>query len=461
MKKIPEAVTKALESIRRELGSNISISRLNGHYYVYRRTTAWDKNRKKVRSIAEYLGRITDDGTFIRKGAQYGAAAERPVQAAGPERLSETDKKILTALSMNSRASLAFIGGLAGLKPNSTHYRIGQLEERYGIRYIIEPNLVKLGYLEYLALVKFVGKRPDVARLKEAFAKMRNVQLVLLTSGRYDMILHFVGRSGENASGLFYRFLLDKTIAEYDMEWTISPFFATYCFVPLRGEFYELLKESVWKRSKETPRIQQGQITGREYAVLREMNADANMDFTDIDKRHGLDRGTSQYTYHRLKENGIIVRPTITMQHTGIKYNAVLIANMINGKLLIDSRENLLNEIIGQSPNPTNRFALVGDTGAPALFIFPVYRDGDLQRVETSLLERVKGFELITLIVTEVLLGTLCYRLFDNMHSRQYSRIIEDYKRNLPQNKVDYDAGRQEQKKENVESVELEESETD
>ncbi|MGI0134200.1 MAG: Lrp/AsnC family transcriptional regulator, partial [Candidatus Micrarchaeaceae archaeon] len=341
MKKLPSAVADALEKARKELGSNVSISRLNGHYYVYRRSTRWDKEKKKVRSIAEYLGKITDDGTFIRKGmvegdlehareliiARGGSVTLPEATAAGraalsvSEPLNATDRKILTALSMNSRASLGLIGRLSGLKPSSVHYRIKQLEERFGIRYIAEPSIIKLGYLEYIALLRFVGKRPDVNALKDAFSKVHNVQLVLLTSGRYDMVIRFVARSNENSSSLFYSLMKDDTIGEYDMGWTISPFFSSYGFVPLREEFYDLLKERIWKRSKDTPRMLPGQITEREHAVLRELNSGANKDFTDIDKRLGLERGTSRYTYYRLVEQGILVRPTITMTHPGARYN--------------------------------------------------------------------------------------------------------------------------------------------
>ncbi|MGH2639978.1 MAG: hypothetical protein ACRDF4_11975, partial [Rhabdochlamydiaceae bacterium] len=69
MKKLPSAVADALERARKELGGNVSVSRLNGHYYLYRRSTRWDKEKKRVRSVADYLGKITDEGTFIRKGA--------------------------------------------------------------------------------------------------------------------------------------------------------------------------------------------------------------------------------------------------------------------------------------------------------------------------------------------------------------------------------------------------------
>lgn len=486
MKRLPDVIAQALERAKRELGGNVTISRLNGHYYLYRRSTRWDKDNKRVRSSAEYLGRITDSGAFIGKGLASSGDLERArelilsrggsvtlpgshaeAQAAPePEKTSDTDRKIITTLSMNSRANLAFIGKSVGLKPNSTYYRIKQLEERYGIRYIMELNPGNLGYQEYLGLIRFVGKRPDTARLREAFSSIPNVQLALLTSGRYDMLVHFVARNNDNASSMFYKFLLDKTIGEYDLEWAISPFFSTYCFVPLRDNFYELLKEKIWKRSKETPRLMPGQITSREHAVLQSMNSNANIDFTSIDKAHGLERGTARYTYHRLVENGTVVRPTITMQRSGVRYNAVMLISMINGKLVTDSRERLLFEIIDDTKSMTNKYALVGNTGAPsgALFICPIRRDGDLQRIEANLLEKIKGSELITLIVTEALVGNLCYRSFDNMHSRQYKRIIEDYKRNLPQNKVNYDdTGREKTPKRSVkeEPIELDENETD
>ena len=72
----------------------------------------------------------------------------------------EAENRILTTLSMNGRATLKFIGKQIGLTKHPTYRRVRQIEEKYGIKYIAEIDVKKLGYLSFLVLIKFLGKIP-------------------------------------------------------------------------------------------------------------------------------------------------------------------------------------------------------------------------------------------------------------------------------------------------------------
>lgn len=79
-----------------------------------------------------------------------------------------------------------------GLSEQATYYRVKKLEERLGIRHITEINVEKLGYLKFIGFVKFLGAIPSVEEIRSAFEYEGRVQLALLTSGKYDLILFFM-----------------------------------------------------------------------------------------------------------------------------------------------------------------------------------------------------------------------------------------------------------------------------
>ena len=46
----------------------------NGRKYLYRSVSFWDKDKKAPRSHMEYVGRVMDDGTVVKKKEKQAAA---------------------------------------------------------------------------------------------------------------------------------------------------------------------------------------------------------------------------------------------------------------------------------------------------------------------------------------------------------------------------------------------------
>lgn len=44
----------------------LEVKRLNNNYYLYRSTTRWDKESRRIRKVSEYLGRITREGVVAK-----------------------------------------------------------------------------------------------------------------------------------------------------------------------------------------------------------------------------------------------------------------------------------------------------------------------------------------------------------------------------------------------------------
>ena len=67
MKDIPPKVLKTFERMKESEEGCIELKKIRGRYYVYRATSEWDKEDKKVRKITVYLGSITPEGTYVPK----------------------------------------------------------------------------------------------------------------------------------------------------------------------------------------------------------------------------------------------------------------------------------------------------------------------------------------------------------------------------------------------------------
>jgi hypothetical protein len=90
---------------------------------------------------------------------------------------------------------------------------------------------------------------------------------------------------------------------------------------------------------------------------------------------------------------------------------------------------------------PINKYIFGGDISLPSgfMFIAPVYSEGNLDYLRKDLITNVRGIGIDDLIITQVVVGRLCYRLFDNMYSMQYKPLVEKYKVRTYQGRITYD----------------------
>ena len=67
MKDIPPKIMKTFERMKKEDTPHIELKLIKNNYYVYRATSEWDKEQKRVRKITEYMGSIDRDGVFTKR----------------------------------------------------------------------------------------------------------------------------------------------------------------------------------------------------------------------------------------------------------------------------------------------------------------------------------------------------------------------------------------------------------
>lgn len=426
---VPSLVMERYRELKRAYGFCTSLKKISDRYYVYKVIPRWDSLEKKAKTSTVYLGRITGEGIFIEKeeSKQRGGARHAvPVKAtergaAFPKtypksQLSKIDKTLLTILSTNARADLSYLGRKLGLKPEETYRRVRQLEVKYGIKYLAEIDTRKLGFLSFFIRANFYERSPTEKEILAATSGEPGVQLVQALSG-YGFVIYALAKDNKEIADMKGR--IRTALGKYDSKWSTTPAVFHYSFIPLRDEFLESLK---------------GRILKREYAVLKELNRKGTTEFTEIDKRYKFDDGRALYTYHRLKEKGVLMRVTMTMEKLPIKYIGMILETISNYKQFGKTRLRSLMDILKETNSMTNKYVLVTGIESPsgAAFFLPIFREGDLEAASESAAKLKRGIRLKTYVVTNTLVGSMCFRRIDPTNTMLHDRLVKEYGARLP-----------------------------
>ena len=430
---LPTSVAECLNALRKGHQHYITVKVINGKYYAFEVISKWDTTSKKRKTLTTYLGSIKDNGLFAP--AVHRAYARAQEVNKTMQTLGKYDLDILTNLSMNGRMSIPSLAKRLGTSITAARYQIEKIGSKYSLRYMAEIDTGALGYLSYVTFVKFKSKIPSFTEIKEVLENEPRVQIAASLSGEYQLLIYFLSRSNSDIATFIYNLQTNTNFNKYSAEFFTTPDFTSYGFTPIRDKFFELLEEQVWERTKDSPIPRSDQISRRVFNVLKELTSNGSLEFHEIDIKYGYTSGASQYTYHQLIENGTIKRITISITPNNVKYNAIILAKITNGKSFGKTRKNLLKEIISQETEGLiNKYVLTSDIETPhgILFVLPIVKESDLHVVQAQLQKQVKGIEQTTIIITEIILGSFCYRRFDNTYSKQYRRLIEEYKVKIP-----------------------------
>ncbi|EQD30331.1 transcriptional regulator, AsnC family [mine drainage metagenome] len=478
--KLPDAVRDKLNSLEGELGKRLAVLRVyKDHYYIYSYEMAVAKADDRRRSVVRYIGKIDEKGGFSGPKYRDVVISAEPIEAmnasvrrridalgasnksiavvpkdnlfyvydtsvailpkyvctisgngtttydrgaeSGQQKdaqdLDRADLTILRCLSMNARMPLRDIANLAGITPGAVFRRKALLEKRYGIRYFAEVDLYELEYSMYLCFVKFDELIPNEEELRTAIAKEPRVQMAATTKGSYDLMMYIVAKNSDDVTTMLYR-LRQGALKDYKSRWRLMTYNNYYGYIPLRDEFFDLIEEErVWYKEKDSLSKPKDKMTYTEYVVLRELNTNGDFEFAEVAKRFDLKPQNVQYAYHALKEKyKYLQRITLTMNKAPLRYDAVIFMEVIDMSAFLDTRKNLLLNVIEEA-YPINKYALVGDITSPygAIFIVPIRFDELADAIKNDLVAHVRGIEVNDLIITQVIVGRMCYRFF-----RQY-----------------------------------------
>ncbi len=100
--------------------------------------------------------------------------------------------------------------------------------------------------------------------------------------------------------------------------------------------------------------------------------------------------------------------------------------------MIVETHINLLREIISDTEQGINKYALVGDIEVPkrVIFFMPVFNENELAQTQENMQRKLKGVEIRSLIATNVIVGDFCYKRFDNtdISCSQYQILANEYK---------------------------------
>ncbi len=451
MADLPQGIASTLERLKKSYGFYITVKRINKKYYLYRDSGKWDKEEKRVKITSEYLGRILEDGRYVKKkvvtinnlekakkiitssGGKISWPEENQNSASLPGREVDVDvfdTKILSALSMNARMPKSKIADIVDKREQTVQHRIKILEKSLGIRYLAEISTSALGFNTYVIKIKFREQKPRIDEIKRALANEPKIQFAAETKGNYDLLLYLIDRSSGLAENTLWKLRSESPLNRYDSTWQMSPISQGYGYIPLRDDFIEkAISQMEWKRSTEKRHPGPGELLKREIIMLKELNRNGNADFSDIELRNSLPKGTARYTYLRLLESGIIRRITITAEKIPVKYIAIIQLKYINAYNFAKTRPKILREIIAYN-KIANKYALEGDIGIPnsILLIMPVFSDSELDKTMEYFKTEIQGVSSTFLIITNIIGGSLCYRRFDSIYSIQQNILENEYK---------------------------------
>lgn len=123
-------------------------------------------------------------------------ARSTAVAGEAPLRLDETDKAIIQALQEDGRMSYKNLAPLVGLSPPAVRQRVLQLIDGGAIQIVAVTDPTTLGFdVQAMLGVKAVGELDAIAT---SAAAMSEVDYLVVTTGRFDMLLEIVCETNEH-----------------------------------------------------------------------------------------------------------------------------------------------------------------------------------------------------------------------------------------------------------------------
>lgn len=274
---------------------------------------------------------------------------------------------------------------------------------------------------------KFLDQKPTYEMVLEATSKNPKVQLVLSTKGIYDLLIFCLAENNDMVVNILNEIRDSETLKYVKSEWYVTSIHSEYGFLPLRQEFFDILKDKLTNNSISKDNLSTHNLKFKEYALLYELNINSRREFKSLDQKYNLPIGSSKKAYNDMIDKGkenIILRPTIIIKNASKKYDAILVAKIIDRAEFIKSKRNLLKYKTYESGSFIDSFSYICDMEIPdsILYLFPVINEDSLEKVKTDFFDMIKGIELESQVVEKIIVGNLGYRSFDDSYLPQYSK---------------------------------------
>ena len=136
------------------------------------------------------------------------------------ERYNVVTRKILRALSENSRVSISDLAKSLGISRMTARLKLKRVAEEFNIHYTVEfnENLLRL-VAPHLIAVKF-EKKPDYAHVARLLSQTHIPQIAVSMRGGYDMLVYAVARTTREYA--HWDKSMQILLSEYGVDWKPS-----------------------------------------------------------------------------------------------------------------------------------------------------------------------------------------------------------------------------------------------
>lgn len=256
-------------------------------------------------------------------------------------KLDMLDKKIITALNHNAKASYSVIARKVRSSKEVVNYRIKRLVEEGIIKEFV--TIFGLGYWAHKVLLVFerIGVQEE-KKIIDYLTNHSNINWITPCSGNWDIVFAIMAKDPAHLDKIL-REIMDE-IGEYAQDYKIATSIGSETF----GHTYIL--GSV-KESKKVKRNIQGKLEfdEKDKQIAKFIHTDARAKLTDISLKTGIPVDTVKYRIKKMEENAIIKRYRLILDPSKLGYNRhEIFIRCIN---LSDSVISKFREYAKQNPN--------------------------------------------------------------------------------------------------------------
>lgn len=258
-------------------------------------------------------------------------------------KLDLLDKKIITALNQNVRASYSDIAKKVRTSKENVNYRIQRLIKEGIIKQFV--TIFGFGYWAYKILVQLEKIDPEEEKnLLKYLNNHPNINWVTPCSGSWDLVFAVMAKN----PGHFDKSLREilSRIGKYLQDYKISVSIGSQTF----GHTYIL---GSIKEAKETPIThklrEKLDFDEKDKQIARILHSNARAKLTEISAKTGIPVDTVKYRIKKMEQNGIIKRYRLVLDTSKLGYHRYeIFIRCIN---LTDPIISKFKEYAKQNPN--------------------------------------------------------------------------------------------------------------
>jgi DNA-binding Lrp family transcriptional regulator len=362
--------------------------------------------------------------------------------------------ELLKLISVNSRLSISEMSKQLGIPKLAVYKLIDEVTKEYDLKFVPEiniPNIWKyefirlskshskkellheaieklhgMGFEEYIILFKFSNSIPTNEEINKALGGSYMPQFISKLQGESDLLMYAIAPNFTSMGNFVMEFA--TKLKNYNSTIVINKIFTTKGFFPLRNE---LIKEF--------------NVSSTYQRMLIELNKNGRCKFKELADTTKISQQQLKYAFERLIRANIIERITYYERKPSTTFNVLISIKAVNLSEYLATKDKWMLDEINDYANKHDAYSFICDVTSPfgALAITSFNNKSEFDEFSSKLKTRLKGVEIKTMPIKDILLGHIGIRDFDMRYSNLYKylerkRLVPRF---TPSEKILYDIG--------------------